>query len=508
MKSYIDKNLKSSTHYYYYIRAVCRIKYIKSPFAQMVGVRTKPADNMFSKILYPDADKIGYVGEKTKKNKEHFANNSLFVGISEEKGECFGVSGFSLNSVPENAIITEASISFYPMNRVSVQVERYGEWRVGQMDERTLEHIDSYDEIKNVRMLSYIDQPTGSAQLAQGIWKKYKFASQEIDILQKSLKRREAYFRMEGPSSLPLDRSSQLMQWDIGYGSFSGGLTYRPKLDISYTISEAKIDLQSSSEFTISEKNLEEGSLKAGFDGSGNIIYACVEFDLSNLPDMENTVISNAYIDIEAQAINTKENLRFHMEMIVPCEGEKTYQKIRNRKIIERIGYDVSISDIKESAKQRFVFDTYTINEMIRMAQSSKKILFVLSASSQKIISKAESVRWLDLKRVNRPSLVVGYIRKRRSAPKSVKNLSHFIENGVIKLTWEAPDDDGFQGVIVVKNPFKVPCSPYDGQKLYGGSDTYTYDNFGDKEAHKFYAVYSYDDVPNFSEPAFIEINM
>ena len=34
-------------------------------------------------------------------------------------------------------------------------------------------------------------------------------------------------------------------------------------------------------------------------------------------------------------------------------------------------------------------------------------------------------------------------------------------------------DDDGFKGVIVVKNPFKVPCSPYDGQKLYGGVDNY-----------------------------------
>jgi hypothetical protein len=51
----------------------------------------------------------------------------------------------------------------------------------------------------------------------------------------------------------------------------------------------------------------------------------------------------------------------------------------------------------------------------------------------------------------------------------------------------------------------KVPCSPYDGQKLYGGTDNYTYDNFGDKMVHKYYAVFSYDDVPNFSEPTFLE---
>ena len=170
----------------------------------MSAIRTKPADNMFSKILYPLAEKIGYVGEKTKKNSEHFGTNSLFVGYSQNKGECLGVCGFSLKTIPENAVITSASISFYPMNRVSVQIESYGEWRVGQMDERTVDNINSFEDIKNAKMLSYIDRPTGSAQLAQGVWRTYKFAAQEIAVLQKSLKRREAYFKMQGPSSLPL----------------------------------------------------------------------------------------------------------------------------------------------------------------------------------------------------------------------------------------------------------------------------------------------------------------
>ena len=508
LKTFTDKNLKSSTNYYYYIRAVCKDKNIKSPFAQMVGVRTHPSENMFSKILYPVADKIGYVGEKTKKNKEHFGNNSMFVGISNGKGECYGVSGFSLATIPENAIITDAVISFYPMNRVSVQVESYGEWRVGQIDERTIEEISSFDEIKNAKMLSYIDRPTGSAQLSQGIWRTYKFAAQEIAVLQKSLKRREAYFRMEGPSSLPLDRASQMMQWDIGYGKFSGGLTYRPKLDISYTIDEAKIDLQSSSEITLSHAGLQESKLQSGFDNDGKKIYACVEFDLSNLPDMENTVMSSSYMEIEATKINAKEHMRFHIEMIVPLEGEYTYEKIQNREIIERIGYDVSVVDIKESAKQRFVFDTYTINEMIEMASSAKKVLFVISATSHKQSVKGEDVNWIDSKRIKRPSLVINYIKKPRTAPKQVEDLKYSVENGIGKLTWKNPDDDTFKGVIVVKNPFKVPCSPYDGQKLYGGNDNYTYDNFGDKEVHKYYAVFSYDDVPNFSEPVSLEINI
>jgi hypothetical protein len=508
LKSFKDSTLKPAKNYYYYIRAVCKEQNVKSAFAQMVGVRTKPADNMFSKILYPLSDKTGYVGEKTKKNKEHFGNNSMFVGISNSKGECFGVSGFSLSTIPENAKITSATISYYPMNRVAVQVESYGEWRVGQIDERTIDSIYSFDEIKNAKMLSYIGAPTESYQLTQGIWRRYDFSNNEIDVLQKSLKRREAYFRMEGPASLPLDRASQMMQWDIGYGQFSGGLTYRPKLDISYTIDDAKLDLQSSNEFTINQDDSKDKALYSGYDKNGNKRYGCIEFDLTNLPDMESTVISNAYIDVEAFKIHSKNTLRFHIEMIASIDGELTYEKILSREIIERIGYDVSISELEETSKQRFVFDKYAINEMIRISKGSNKVRFIISASSQNEKSKKEGVNWLDEKRVKRPSLTLHYIKKRRNAPEKVSNLRTTIENGVVRLDWDAPKDDAFSGVIVVKNPFKIPCSPYDGQKLYGGSDTYTYDNFGDKEVHKYYAVFSYDDVPNFSESEYIEINL
>lgn len=39
-----------------------------------------------------------------------------------------------------------------------------------------------------------------------------------------------------------------------------------------------------------------------------------------------------------------------------------------------------------------------------------------------------------------------------------------------------------------------------DGVKIYGGGDTYTYDNFASFDKEKYYSVFSYDDVPNFSE--------
>ena len=507
LKTFTDKNLTPSTNYYYYIRAVCRDKKVKSHFGQVCAIRTEPAINMFSKILYPLASKIGYVGEKTKKNKEHFGNNSLFVGVSEKKGICYGVCGFSLSTIPENAIITSASISFYPMNRVAVQVENYGEWRVGQMDERTVSSFESFDEIHNAKMLSYIDRPTGSAQLSQGIWRTYKFAAQEIEVLQQSLKRREAYFRMEGPKTLPLSRASQMMQWDIGYGKFSGGLTYRPKLDISYTIADARLDLQSSYEATLTHDKLEQNRLEVGFDNQGQRAYGYVEFDLANFPDMDNTVVANAYIDIEADAIKANNSLRFHIEMIVPKEGVYSYDEMQNAEIIERIGYDVSVVDVSNTKQQRFVFDRHAIDEMLRMAQEHQKVVFVISASSQKSFVKNQSVSWCDSKRMKRPSLVINYIKKRRSAPKGVSNLRHKMENGVVKLEWDIPQDDGYKGAIVVKNPFRVPCSPYDGQKLYGGMDNYTYDKFGAPKVHKFYAVFSYDDVPNFSAPTYIEVN-
>jgi hypothetical protein len=108
---------------------------------------------------------------------------------------------------------------------------------------------------------------------------------------------------------------------------------------------------------------------------------------------------------------------------------------------------------------------------------------------------------------MKRPSLIINYIKKHRTAPVSIKNLRYKIENDLIKLEWDKLIDESSNGFIVVKNPFKVPCSPYDGQKLYGGQDNYTFDNFGDKEVHKFYAVFTYDDVPNFSKPVFLEIN-
>lgn len=54
----------------------------------------------------------------------------------------------------------------------------------------------------------------------------------------------------------------------------------------------------------------------------------------------------------------------------------------------------------------------------------------------------------------------------------------------------------------MVRNRFHPPKSPFDGVKLYGGKDEYTYDSFGNPNIPKYYSIFSYDDVPNYSAPS------
>ena len=501
-KSYIDNHLHSSMNYTYFVRAVCKERGIKSAFAPKVTVRTLSDIDGFSKVLFPSQEKIGYVGEKTTKNAEHFGLNSLFVGISQARGECYGVMGFSLDSVPENAIITEARISLYPINRVNVQVEKYGEWRIGIMDEGACESLSSFTSVKKAPILSYIEKPIRSHELSQGVWRTWVFAKNERRLLQEALKRKLVTFRMDGPTQLPIDRSSQLMQWDIGFNKFSNGLEFRPKLEISYTLPGAKIELKSTNLTTISESGNTEGELQVGFDKKGGVQYGCIEFNLDNLPNVENTVISNIYLEMDASNIHASQNTRFHVEMVNSQGKEKSVENIKNRQSIERIGYEVSIDDVKKEKTQRFVFDTYSIVELVSAMRNEEKLLFVVLPTSEKNLPTSQLVDWTDAKNMNPPRLEIEYVKKRREGVAEVNDLKFIKENGMIKLSWKNPDDEAFQGVIVVKNPFHVPCSPYDGQKLYGGKDSYTYDNFGALDESKYYAVFTYDDVPNFSEPA------
>jgi hypothetical protein len=296
------------------------------------------------------------------------------------------------------------------------------------------------------------------------------------------------------------------MQWDIGYGRFSGGLTFRPKLEVIYTLGEVRLEMSAQNIVTVSKSGIEEAELNIGYDDGGDRTYGCIEFDLSQMPDMENTVISEAYVELEAQNIKAKKNLRYHVELVKTCDGTaKSFEAIKERDIVERIGYDVSVETLKNQQIQRFIFDRFATEEMIAAVEAGERLFFVLYATSESSLCKSQSVEWVDVKGKNRPRLIIDYIKRRRTGVAPVTNLRYSLDKKMIRLDWDNPDDDAFKGVIVVKNAFRIPSTPYDGQKLYGGSDNYTYDNFGDKDTQKFYAVFTYDDVPNFSEVTYKE---
>lgn len=67
----------------------------------------------------------------------------------------------------------------------------------------------------------------------------------------------------------------------------------------------------------------------------------------------------------------------------------------KDRNIIERIGYDVSVEEIKERAKQMFVFDTHAIEEMLKNEMKILKLFCCLCITK---------INLCDSKRVKRPS--------------------------------------------------------------------------------------------------------
>jgi hypothetical protein len=52
-------------------------------------------------------------------------------------------------------------------------------------------------------------------------------------------------------------------------------------------------------------------------------------------------------------------------------------------------------------------------------------------------------------------------------------------------------------GFFVVRNRFRIPKSPFDGDKIYSGKDNFTYDGFGSLDIAKYYAIFNYDNIPN-----------
>lgn len=501
--NYTDTHLEPSCEYFYYLRAVNKKTKVKSPFAPRLHVRTLLERDEFSKTIFPALKDVGYVGEFTlEQNAQHFGNNSMFVGIDQARGVCYGVIGFSLANIPQNAIIKSATLSLYPMNRVGVTIEKYGEWSAGIIDQETIGDIRDYDHVEKAHILHTLGQTIASEEITQGIWHAWNFNDVSCSYLQGQILKKSVYFKLRGPKSLPLGRNRQMMQFDIGYGKFGGGIHYRPVLDIVYTLPSAEVRLSPTIISTVRKDETIANKLSCGFDKEGNEVFGLMKFDLSSLPDPNQTVITQAYIKLSNKNTpKSKQDIRYNMEFIdLSDEG---YKNVASRETIEYVGYELSRAELLRETKHHFIFDLFSRLEIEKAQKKNQDITILLHATSAKG-AKSSVVRWYENSKDMIPTLVICYVHKRKFPLATPENFRHTLENGIIKLAWDKLKDKELNGYFVVRNRFHPPHTPYDGVKLYGGSDAFTYDNFGSTKIEKYFAVFSYDIVPNFSKPAII----
>lgn len=496
---FVDADLESSTNYHYTIRAVSKTTSYKSPFAPVVKVRTKLDEDEFFKLIFATKEGTGYVGQYTQEqNRSHFGLNSLFVGINKSKGICDAIATIDLSALPKNAIIKSARFYLYPMNRVGAKIEKFGQWDLSLLKHGSFSDITDFNDIENAESKGIIGRAVKSRQLTQGIWNFWEFSQRECEMLQEEIEHKEAVFRIDGPKYLPDGEDSQMMQFDIGYGKYGGGIHYRPMLDIKYTVENEKINLPVQTFTTISKDGVDESVLQSGFDANGDKVYGYLDFDLSQLPEHDKTMILQCALRIRNKnTFKKKSDIRFYVELVEIGEAG-TYEDIKNREKIEYIGYEVAESDLGAKEYQYFNFDTLSKQVLDGLHQEGKSLKLVIKPTSA-LGARNRLTKWNE-----DVELVVKYIEKRRTPVAPVESVRISKENRMIKLKWSKVEDEALAGYYVVRNSFHPPKHFMDGVKLYGGKDTWTYDNFASFDKEKYYAVFSYDDVPNFSKPAIV----
>ncbi len=501
---FIDTELKSGKVYYYYIRAINLKTNIQSAFSPKIRAKTKLLNVEFSRDIFPTPTNIGYVAQNTiEQNREHFGINSLFVGVDESRGISYAVMSFALENIPENAIIGETSISLYPMNRVNAKIEKYGEWSLSILDSDSVSEITDFKQVDQAEILGTLGDSIPSEKLTQGIWSHWHFNGYERKLLQGQIKNKNIIFRLQGPKKLPIGRDSQMMMFDIGYGKFGGGIHHRPYLNIKYTVPPVRIEIKPIALSTISPNKITTDKLGCGFTSDGEKIYGYMEFDLSALPDPNETVITHAYIEISnSNKPKIKADTRYIMEFV--DIQNHTYEYIKNRDRIEFIGYEVSKHDLIKNKKHHFLFDSFSRLELEENHKLDNPASFIIKSNSSSN-AKNHLIDWGDKDSKNEVKLIIQYIKRRKQGIKSVTNVKTSIEKSIVKISWDNPTDNAHVGTFVVRNRFHPPQNPYDGVKLYAGSDSYTYDSYGSTKIDKYYSIFTYDDVPNYSDPTSIE---
>ena len=499
-----DINLQSNKDYYYNIRVVNKKTNLKSPFYPQIKLRTDPEYDEFSRTYYASSKDTGYVAENLNNNAKHFGINSLFVGVDENKGISYAMVTINVSSLPDDAIIKSAEFNLYPINRVSTTIEKYGEWNVGIVDPKTMGDITDFDDVDNMKILQYIGRPTSSDKLTQGIWRTWELSGIECACLQEVAKNGQVVLRVEGPKELIIGRTRQMMQWDIGYGRYGYGLPYRPRLEVTYTVKPTITTLYPKSLYTLSKDGVKSDEISAGYDEQGSKIYSTFEFNISSLPPYNETFITRAYFELNSTKIYIKDDIRFHLEF-VDKSIDQDYEGITNREIIQNIGYDVSANELKNNQTQYFTFDTFSEISLNEKLKDKSDVAFVLKPTTSRKAIKNRTVSWETKNQSLSPKLIIEHIPKRREALPQVENAQLINENGKIKITWTNPKDSDLKGVKVMKNAYREPYSTHDGQKLFAGMDNYTYDDFGALDIDKYYAIFTYDEVPNYSKPVILK---
>ena len=499
--SYTDIQLKSGQRYFYNIRVVDQVTGIRSAFTPTLKIRTLLTRDEFLYTLFPTKNEVGYVGEKTASlNANHFGYNSLFVGINRRKGCCYGIVSFNLDRLPADASIKKAVFSLYPMNRVNAKIEKFGEWSVSILDTGDINDLGSYMQITEANVLQTLGDAIESDRLTQGIWTEWSFTEVERRLLQQQIEQGQLILRIEGPDHLPPGNDSQMMQFDIGYGRFGGGIHYRPNLEVIYTRESQSLTIEPTALHTIRENEVAAGKLLSGFDARGNKIYGDLSFDLKALPDPDCTVITSAYVQLKAKnQLKTRKDIRFTMELVE--REDLDHVSISDRQQIEYVGYEVSNEQLKENASHNFMFDSYCRAMLEDLHRDNKPVHLVLRPTTPSAESNA-FIDWYGEGEAGSPQLVINYIERRKLPLPAPTDLSATVENNQVRLSWKNPDNPDFVGCYVVRNRFHPPRSPMDGIKLYGGPDEYTFDDFGNQNIPKYYAVFSYDNVPNYSTPS------
>ena len=505
--TYSDVQLNSGQRYFYHIRVVNPVTGIKSAFTPTLKIRTLLTNDEFLYTLFPGKNDVGYVGEKTRSlNPQHFGYNSLFVGVNRRKGCCYGVVAFDLDRLPADAVIKKAVFSLYPMNRVNAKIEKFGEWSVSILDTTDITDLGSYEQITGANVLQTLGDAIESDRLTQGVWTEWSLTEVERRLLQQQIDQGKLVLRIEGPDHLPLGNDSQMMQFDIGYGRFGGGIHYRPNLEVIYTRASQSVTIKPTSLHTITENEVASGKLMSGFDSRGNKIYGDLSFDLTALPDPKSTVITSAYVRLKAKnQLKTRKDIRFTMELVELEDLD--HNNIQSREQIEYVGYEVSNKQLRENASHNFMFDSFCRTIVEDLHAEDKPVHLVVRPTTPSA-EKNAVIDWHDLGEAGTAELVINYIERRKLPLPAPEDLTVATEGNKVRLSWKNPEHEDFVGCYVIRNRFHPPCSPMDGIKLYAGPDGYTYDDYGNPNIPKYYAVFSYDNVPNYSAPVTVSYSV